>query len=157
MGTYDHGYYAILAQVHARFGFMPTIFNSGGNIMIFESRLDGGDFCWITDADCDVTPMPRRLAAEADGDRIGWQVSIYPPDTEDTGLDIAQADPDGQAAPTVVDVDSCTRLASVIHHRATADQLPELIELALHARRHHEHHVFHLDGTHTVSLGIDHY
>ena len=157
MGIHDHGYDDILHQVHRRFGFTPTIFNSGGNIMILEARLDGGDLIWITDADCDVTPLPRRLTIEADGHHVGWQVSIYPPETQDCGLDIAQAAPHGQCAPSAVDVDSCTPLASVIHQRATTDQLPELIELALRARRRHEHHIFALDGTHTVRAGIDRY
>lgn len=157
MGSYDHGYGDILAQVHRRFGFTPTIFNSGGDIMIFEARLDGGDFIWITDADCDITPLPRRLAIEADGDVVGWQVSIYPPDTERGPLDVEQADPDGPAATETVDANSCTRLTSVTHHSATAEQLPELIGLALRGRRRHEHHEFHCDGTHTVSLGIDRY
>lgn len=157
MGTYDHGYDAILAEVHERFGFTPTIFNSGGYVMIFESRLDSSEFLWITDADCDVTPLSRRLASEADGEFVGWQVSIYPPDSERGPLDVAQTDPADTTAPEPVDADSCTRLASVTHHSATADQLPDLIELALRSRRHHEHHAFHLDGSHTISFGIEHY
>lgn len=157
MGTYNHGYDAILAQVHARFGFTPTIFNSGGNIMILESRLDNSEFLWITDADCDVTPLSRRLAREADGQFVGWQVSIYPPDSERDLLDVEQTDPADTTAAEPADVDSCTRLASVTHHSATADQLPDLIELALRSRRRHEQHTFHRDGTHTVSVGIEHY
>ncbi|NTY62617.1 hypothetical protein [Mycolicibacterium sphagni] len=157
MGTYDHGYDAILAEVHTRFGFMPTIFNSGGNIMILESILDGGNFIWITDADCDVTPLPRRLAAEADGHYVGWQVSIYPPDPDALPVDLTATVPGGSTVPAIPDVDSCTRLASVTHHTATADQLPDLIELALRGYRRHEQHTFHRDGTHTVSVGIDHY
>lgn len=156
MGSYDHGYGDILAQVHRRFGFTPTIFNSGGNIMILEARLDGGDFIWITDADCDVTPLPRRQAAEADGSPIGWQVSIYPPDTAGAPLDITATDLDHTTVAAPADVDSCTRLASVTHHTATADQLPELIELALRGRRRHEHHEFRADGTHAVHIGIEH-
>ncbi|GAA2429254.1 hypothetical protein [Mycolicibacterium llatzerense] len=157
MGAYEHGYDDILTQVQHRFGFTPTIFNSGGGIMILESRLEGGDFIWITDADCDVTPRPRRVAAEADGRHIGWQVSIYPPEAGAPPLDLSAADTVASTAPAVPEVDSCTRLASVTHHTAPAEQLPDLIGLALRGRRRHEHHLFDADGTYTVRLGIDHY
>ncbi len=157
MGIYEHGYDDILTEAQRRFGFTPEIFNSGGNIMIFETRLDDGSFLWITDADCDVTPRPRRLAKEADGYYVGWQVSIYPPDPASAPVDLAATLCEGSIFSAIPDVDSCTRLASVTHHTAAAEQLPDLIGLALSGYRRHEHHQFALDGTHTVRLGIDHY
>lgn len=157
MGIYEHGYDDILTEAQRRFGFTPEIFNSGGNIMIFETRLDDGSFLWITDADCDVTPRPRRLAKEADGHYVGWQVSIYPPDPASAPVDLAATLCEGSIFSAIPDVDSCTRLASVTHHTAAAEQLPDLIGLALSGYRRHEHHQFALDGTHTVRLGIEHY
>lgn len=112
---------------------------------------------WITDADCDVTPRDRRRDIEADGDHVGWQVSIYPPDPDTVPMDLTATVPGGSTALAIPDVDSCTRLASVTHHTATAEQLPDLIELALRGYRRHEHHQFALDGTHTVRFGIEHY
>jgi len=85
---------------------------------------------------------------EADGHHVGWQVSIYPPEPATVPVDLAATYPD---------VDSCTRLASVTHHSAHAELLPDLIELALRGRRRHEHHTFAVNGTHSVRLGIDHY
>jgi hypothetical protein len=157
MGIYEHGYDDILTEVQRRFGFTPAIFNSGGNIMILEGLLEGRNFIWITDADCDVTPRPRRLDIEADGDYVGWQVSIYPPEPGTGAMDLTATVPGASTVPAVPEVDSCTRLASVTHHTATAEQLPDLIELALRGYRRHEHHQFALDGTHTVRLGIEHY
>jgi hypothetical protein len=53
--------------------------------------------------------------------------------------------------------DSCTRLAGVEHRTATVEQLPDLIDLALHGLARNEQHQFSDDGTHTVTHGTRYY
>jgi hypothetical protein len=135
---YDLGYKELLADITARFGITLTCFDSGGGCLIWESRLETGDWLWITDYDAGINPLARRLALEQDGITIGWHVGIYANQSADYGDE----------------PDSCTRLAGVEHHSATAQQLPDLIELALRGRARHEQHTFKADQPHKVEYGI---
>lgn len=158
MGVYEHGYDDIPSQVRHRFALDLTIFNSGARIMIFQARLDTSDLNWVTDAHCDVTPRSKRVTMEAAREDVGWQISISPAAILSAPLDIAQASPDVHSpSPVAVEADSGTRLASVTHHTATAEQIPELIDLSLRARACHEHHGLARDGSHTLRVGIEHY
>ena len=137
----NHGYDELFATINRRFGIALTWWHSGGGYMIWESRLETGDWLWITDFDANITPLARRRALEKDGITVGWHVGIYANATDVGG--------DGP--------DSCTGLAGVEHCSATAGQLPDLIELALRGRARHEQHQFLRDKPHSVKYGIEYY
>jgi hypothetical protein len=141
MGTYDHGYEQMLVNIENRFGIKLSIFNSGGGWMIFEGRLETGNWLWITDWDADITPRPKRLELEAQGITVGWHIAIY----------------STLSGPGTAEPDSCTRLAGVEHRTAAADELIDLLELALRSLPRNEQHDFDRRGSHAVSDGVRHY
>jgi hypothetical protein len=138
---YDLGYDDLLATITDRFGITVDCFNSGGGCLIWETRLETGDWMWVTDWDAGIQPLARRLELEAQGITVGWHIGIYANLTDSAGDQ----------------PDSCTRLAGVEHHTATAAQLPDLIDLALRGTPRNEQHEFGANGTHTISYGIRYY
>jgi hypothetical protein len=93
------------------------------------------------DWDCGILPLTHRREYEAGNTPIGWHVAIYP------NLNGHRGD----------QPDTSARQAGVQHRIGTAGQLPDLIDLTLHALANHEQHDFAEDGTHSVTYGIRHY
>ncbi|MGY1994362.1 hypothetical protein [Mycolicibacterium fortuitum] len=134
----SRGFDAILDEIHHRFGIALELVDGGG-YMHFQSRLETGDWLWISDYAASITPLAQRLAFEARDVHVGWHIAIYPTD-----------------AHTLV-ADPFVWLASVTHETATAGQLPDLVAAALRSVAHHEQHHTDADGRHRVSVGIDHW
>lgn len=125
----------VLSDIVSRFGIDLTVEDTGGGCLLFQARLETGDWIVISDWDAGITPLPRRRALEAQGTTIGWNISIY-------------AD-DGDNWP-----DHHTRLASVRHETAAGGELPTLIAQALDALPANTHHDHSRDGRHTVTHGV---
>ncbi|MBX8687873.1 hypothetical protein A5722_31270 [Mycobacterium vulneris] len=133
------GFGAILDEIHHRFGIALQLLDAGGHHVFFQSRLETGDWLWISDYAANITPLAQRLALEAHGVHVGWHIAIYPTDTR-----TATADP-------------FVWLASVTHETATAGQLPDLVATTLRSLARHEQHHIDAAGRHQVSVGIDHW
>lgn len=149
MGSYEHGWDDILDKVQVETGLRFTIWNSGGHCMIFEARLETGQFLWVTDYDADIEPLASRHEIEAAGGTVGLQVSVL------AAMESPQryADVIGGTVDTVPDdwanvVDSNRCLASVRHGTAKAEQMPELVALAILSLPRNAHH--HIDQVETV-------
>lgn len=140
MGSYDHGLDTILDAIADQTGLTFEIFNSGGNTMILEARLETGDWMWISDFDADVTPLAQRRQLEADGIPVGWLIAIYPTDADE---------PTPTPDPTRI-------LASTMHQTATAEDLPRLVIHTLQSLPRHAHHRIDNDRA-TVTHGIESY
>jgi hypothetical protein len=135
---YNTGYAPLLDKLSDRLGLRGfEIFNSGGSCLITETRLEGNVWLWITDWDAGIHPLHTRTRMEANGITIGYNVSLYP------------ADPDNDAW-----CDSCTVLASIRHQTAKAEQLPQLVQLALRALPRNTHHTFDDHGQHRVDYRV---
>ncbi|ETZ57019.1 hypothetical protein L841_3157 [Mycobacterium sp. MAC_080597_8934] len=132
------GFNAILDEIHHRFGIALELVGGGGH-MHFQSRLETGDWLWISDYAANITPLAQRLALEAHDVHVGWHIAIYP-----TDIRTAAADP-------------FVWLASVTHETATAGQLPDLVATALRSLARHEQHHTDAQGRHQVSVGVDHW
>lgn len=137
MDTDALGYHEIITQVHERSGIRLTASPGRTDHLSWQSRLETGDWLWITEYAANITPLARRVTLEAAGVTLGWHLAIYPTNP---------ADP---ARP-----DHFTWLASVTHESALAHQLPELVENALRALPRHEQHHIDRDGNHHISAGI---
>ncbi|MEW2484485.1 hypothetical protein AB0876_33340 [Mycobacterium sp. NPDC049093] len=135
--TDSRGHDAILDEIYYRFGIALELVDASGRYMHFQSRLETGDWLWISDYAANITPLAQRLALEADHVHVGWHVAIYPTDTR-----TAAADP-------------FVWLASVTHETATAGQLPDLVATALRSLPRHEQHHTDAVGRHRISVGID--
>ncbi|WP_396911622.1 hypothetical protein [Mycolicibacterium sp.] len=135
----SRGFDAILDEIHHRFGIALELVDAGGRYMYFQSRLETGDWLWISDYGANITPLARRLALEARDVHVGWHIAIYP-----TDIRTAAADP-------------FVWLASVTHETATAGQLPDLVATALRSLARHEQHHTDAQGRHHVSVGVDHW
>ena len=132
------GYGEFIADLENRFGLNFTCEDTGGGFLLFQARLETGDWIVISDWDAGITPLARRRDMEAEGTTIGWNVSIY-------------ANADGDTWP-----DHLTRLASVHHETATTDELPGIVEQALASLTDNTQHEYHRGGGHTVTHGITH-
>ena len=132
----SRGYDGILDQIYHRFGIALELVGASGRYMHFQSRLETGDWLWISDYAANITPLAQRLAHDV---HAGWHVAIYPTDTR-----TAAADP-------------FVWLASVSHETATADQLPDLVAIALRSLARHEQHHTDADGRHQIRVGIEHW
>lgn len=135
----SRGFDAILDEIHHRFGIALELVDAGGRYVHFLSRLETGDWLWISDYAANITPLAQRLALEAHDVHVGWHVAIYPTNTL-TGT-----------------ADCFVWLASVTHETATAGQLPDLVATALRSLARHEQHHIDAEGRHQVSVGIDHW
>lgn len=135
----SRGFDAILDEIHHRFGIALQVVDAGGRCTYFRSRLETGDWLWISDYSANITPLAQRLALETRNVHVGWHIAIYPTDTR-----TATADP-------------FVWLASVTHETATAGQLPDLVATALRSLACHEQHHTDADGRHQVSVGIEHW
>ncbi len=135
---YDLDYTDLLSTIRDRFGITLRCFNSGGGCLIWESRLESQHWVWINDWDQGIMRRNRRLATEAAGDPVGWFIGVYAP-----------------AGDTPAWSDDHWRVASVSHRTATAEQLPDLIELALRSITEAAHHDYDDQGVHTVAYGVD--
>lgn len=133
----SRGHDGILDEIYHRFGIALELVVTGGRYMHFQSRLETGDWLWISDYAANITPLAERLALEAHDVRVGWHVAIYPTDTR-----TAAADP-------------FVWLASVSHETATAGQLPDLVAAALRSLARHEQHHTDADGRHQIRVGIE--
>lgn len=131
------GYDVILDEIHRRFGITLKMLTPDSRYMSFQSRLETGDWLWISDYTANITPLDQRLALEAHNVHVGWHVAIYPTNTL-TGA-----------------ADCFVWLASVTHETATAGQLPDLVATALGSLARHEQHHIDGEGQHRVSVGID--
>ena len=140
MGSYNHGLDAILATICDQTGLAFEIFNSGGNTMILEARLETGDWMWISDYDADVTPLAQRRQYESEGIAVGWLIAIYPTDPDE---------PLPSPDPTRI-------LASTAHESARAEDLPQLVIRTLQSLPSHTHHRVDRHRT-VVTHGIDFY
>lgn len=129
------GYGDLIAAVTDLVGVRFTLEDTGGGCLLFQGRLEGGNWLVISDWDAGILPLDRRRDLEVDGVTVGWNVSIYADDGDNW--------PDHQ-----------TWLASVRHESARADDLPGLVELALSGLRDNTHHDFRRDGSHSVSYGV---
>lgn len=132
------GYNEILTHVDQRFGITLTVNPCGNHYLSLQSRLETGDWLWITEYVANITPLSRRMVLEASGINLGWHIAVYP---NDPSADPASPDP-------------FTWLASVTHETARAHQLPDLVETALRALPRHEQHHIEADGNHHISAGI---
>ncbi|WP_131830838.1 hypothetical protein [Mycobacteroides abscessus] len=137
--TDSRGYDGILDEIYHRFGIALELVDAGGRYMFFQSRLETGDWLWISDYAANITPLAQRLDLEARDVHVGWHVAIYPTETR-----TAAADP-------------FVWLASVTHETATAGQLPDLVATALRSLARHEQHHTDADGRHLISVGIDYW
>ncbi|MCH2221073.1 MAG: hypothetical protein MK097_12245 [Dechloromonas sp.] len=135
----SRGFDAILGEIHHRFGIALNPLTDGRRYMHFQSRLETGDWLWISDYAANITPLAQRLALETHDVHVGWHIAIYPTDTR-----TAKADP-------------FVWLASVTHETATAGQLPDLVAIALRSLARHEQHHIDADSRHQVSVGIDYW
>jgi len=135
---YNLQYDALLDAIATRFGISLHCFNSGGGCLVWEARLESGHWLEINDWDQGIQTRARRLASEAAGAPVGWFIGIYCPA--------------GDTPPWSHD---SWRVASVSHRTATADELPDLIDLALRGITAAAHHVYDAHGAHTVTHGID--
>lgn len=133
------GYNEIRTRIAQRFGINLTV-NARGrdDYHSLQSRLETGDWLWITEYAANITPLARRVMLEAKGINVGWHIAVYP---NDASADTASPDP-------------FTWLASVTHETALAHQLPDLVETALRALTRHEQHHVDPEGNHHVSAGI---
>ncbi|MBN3458369.1 hypothetical protein JNN96_30475 [Mycobacterium sp. DSM 3803] len=137
MDTVALGYKEIVTQVHQRSGIRLTASPDRTDHLSLQSRLETGDWLWITEYAANITPLARRVTLEAAGVTLGWHIAIFP------------TNPVDPARP-----DHFTWLASVTHESALAHQLPDLVENALRALPRHEQHHIDRDGNHHVSAGI---
>lgn len=135
----SRGFDAILDEIHHRFGIALQLVDAGDRYMYFHSRLETGDWLWISDYAANITPLAQRLALEAHNVYVGWHVAIHPTD------------------PRTLAADPFVWLASVTHESATAGQLPDLVATALRSLARHEQHHIDVEGRHQVSVGIDHW
>lgn len=140
MDTAALGYQEIVTHVHQRLGINLTISPGSTDHLSLQSRLETGDWLWITEYAANITPLERRVILEAAGVTLGWHIAIYP------------TNPVDPARP-----DHFTWLASVTHESALAHQLPDLVENALRALPRHEQHHIDRDGNHHISAGITHW
>jgi hypothetical protein len=129
------GYGDFLADIEHRFGLTFTCEDTGGGCLLFQARLDNGEWIVISDWDSGITPLEKRDALEDAGITVGWNVSIF-------------AD-DGDNWP-----DHTVMMASIRHDTAHAHELPSLIEQALASRPATLHHDYRNGAGHTVSYGI---
>ena len=128
------GYGEVMADLEKRFGLTFTCEDTGGGCLLFQARLDNGEWIVISDWDAGINPLERRRELEAEGITVGWNITIYA---------------DDENWP-----DHSTMLASVRHDSATATELPVLIQQALSSRLATVHHDYRRGGGHTVSYGI---
>lgn len=128
-------YGQFLAEIQQRFGVAFTVADTGGGCLLFQARLETGDWLVISDWDSGLTPLPRRRQLEAQGTTVGWAVNVCADDGEDWPQ-------------------TATILAGVSHETATADELPALIELALNSLTDNAHHEIRKATGHSVLHGV---
>lgn len=185
MGTHRHGYGEVLRAVERRTGLAFEMFNSGGGVMIFEARLETGHYVWISDADAGVWPLPCRREMEAAGTAVGYHLAVYPPFTEpERAAEVYGGTAADYGEDSKIqwrgDCDSNRCAASVHHGTASAEQLPELVELVVSSLPRNAHHNINAGefgrtagtdlpcpcergqlvckgGAHTVTYGVDDY
>jgi len=128
-------YGQFLAEIQQRFGVAFTVEDTGGGCLLFQARLETGDWLVISDWDSGIIPLPRRRQLEAQATSLGWVVNVC-------------AD-DGDGGPQ-----TATILAGVSHETATADELSDLIELALSSLADNAHHEIRKATGHSVLHGV---
>ena len=129
------GYSDFLSIIETRFGIRFTCEDTGGSHLLFQARLETGDWLLVSDWDAGLHPLAERRELDARGITIGWNITIY----ADDGID---------------GPDHCTMLASVRDESATVDELNGMIGLALHGLPSNTHHEYRADRMHTVTRGI---
>lgn len=83
------GYTGVLADVRREYGITLQLFNTGGGCMVFEGRLENGDFICVTEGDDFISPHYWRTdgvngyPGECDGNPWGWTVLVYRPDPDE--------------------------------------------------------------------------
>ena len=67
MDTAALGYQEIVTHVHQRLGINLTISPGSTDHLSLQSRLETGDWLWITEYAANITPLERRVILEAAG------------------------------------------------------------------------------------------
>lgn len=122
----------VYRMLESAFGISVELVHTGGGCMVYEGRLDNGDFVCITEGEDFISDYEQRMTGwrnrntgkiEVEGELAGrpwgWTIGIYTPHVED------------EPEPDEPEYRSEQPYAGVVDHSAFFGDLPRAMGLAL--------------------------